>query len=57
MSTLSRWTIGAMASKKARASCAGLGGDGFGERRAGQRPGGDDRRMVGQGVDAFAHDA
>ena len=35
---------------------AGLGGDRFGERGAGQRAGGDDRRMVGEGVDAFADD-
>ena len=56
MSMLSRWTIGAMASKKARASCAGFRGDRFGELRAGQRTGGDDRRMVGQGIDAFADD-
>ena len=55
MSMLSRWTIGAMASKKARASCAGLRGDRFGERRSGQRAGGDDRRVVGQRVDPFAH--
>ena len=56
MSMLSRWTIGAMASKKARASCAGLGGDRFGELGAGQRAGGDDRRVIGQRVDALADD-
>ena len=56
MSMLSRWTIGAMASKKARASLAGFGGDRLGERGAGQRAGGDDRRVIGQGVDPLAHD-
>ena len=34
----------------------GFRGDGCGEGGAGQRPGGDDRRTFGQGVDAFAHD-
>ena len=35
---------------------AGFGGDGFGELRAGQRAGGDDRRMVGERVDPLADD-
>ena len=45
-----------MASKKASAPFAGFGGDRFGQGGAGQRAGGDDRRMVGQGVDPLAHD-
>ena len=56
MSMLSRWTIGAMASKKARASCPVSAAIACGQRRAGQRAGGDDRRMVGQRVDPLAHD-
>ncbi len=35
---------------------AGLGGDRRGQPGSGQRPGGDDRRMVGQGIDALAYD-
>ena len=36
---------------------AGFGGDRRGQCRAGQRPGGDDRGMIGEGVDALAdHD-
>ena len=56
MSMLSRWTIGAIASKKARAPSpvsAAIASASF-EPVSG--PGGDDRRMVGQGVDALADD-
>ena len=35
---------------------ARFGGDGLGERGAGQRAGRDDRRVIGQGVDALADD-
>ena len=56
MSMLSRWTIGAMASKKARASwpvSAAIASASF-EPVSG--PGRDDRRMIGKGVDPLADD-
>ncbi len=55
MSMLSRWTIGRDRVEEGEGAFAGLGGDGFGELRAGERAGGDDRRMIGQGIDALAH--
>ena len=42
MSIESKWTIGAMASKKASASSPVSVADGLGQRRRGQRAGGDD---------------
>ena len=45
-----------MASKKARAPSPVSAAIAFGELRAGQRAGGDDRRMVGQPIDALADD-
>ena len=36
---------------------ARLGSDRVGQARAGQRAGGDNRRMVGQGIDALANDS
>ena len=58
MSMLSRWTIGAMASKKARASLPVTLAMALGQAGRGQRAGGDDRRAGGgQGVDPLAHDS
>ena len=57
MSMLSRWTIGAMASKKARASLPVTSAIALGQAGRGQRAGGDDRRAGGgQGVDPLADD-
>ena len=59
MSIVSKWTIGAMASKKASASSPVSSRDRLGERRRGQRAGGDDRLVpVGrrQAGDFLAHD-
>ena len=57
MSMLSRWTIGAMASKKASASLPVAAAMASARRGGGQRAGGDDRRAAGgKRVDPLAHD-